>query len=58
MRNRLDEMDELAGVIIAFVLIIMLSALWAYIKGPIKLAYIEHMEEKQEVRGEALGARH
>lgn len=47
MQNKNKQLDELAGIIIAFVLIIMLSALWSHIKGPAVLSYIEYLEDKK-----------
>lgn len=45
MRNKLDKLDELATVITAFVLILMLAALWGSVKDDLKLMYQLHVEE-------------
>lgn len=45
MRNKLDKLDELATVITAFVLILMLAALWGSVQDELKLMYRSHIEE-------------
>lgn len=45
MRNKLERLDELATIITAFVLILMLAALWGSVKDDLKLMYRMHMEE-------------